>query len=106
MRARNAALAAWERVTTKANAFDPLSRRSGRARATLLGAAAIFLWDEGTRRGDLPLLGTLGYAAPVLATLFLAALGHAPASAELWLACALIVGGGLFASREPAAQSG
>ncbi len=39
--------------------------------------AAFFLWDSGTKHGNLPLLGVFSYAAPVLSTLLLAAAGAA-----------------------------
>ena len=38
--------------------------------------AAFLLWDRGTKFGDLPLLGTLSYAAPLLSTLSLLAIGQ------------------------------
>lgn len=39
--------------------------------------AAFFLWDTGTKRGDLALLGSLSYLAPLLSTLLLVAAGRA-----------------------------
>lgn len=44
--------------------------------------AAFFLWDTGTKRGDLALLGSLSYLAPLLSTLLLVAAGRA---APHWL---------------------
>lgn len=38
---------------------------------------AFLLWDHGTKHGDLGVLGTLAYAAPVLSTLLLLASGQA-----------------------------
>ena len=49
---------------------------------------AFLAWDYGTKHGDLPVLGTIAYAAPVLSTLLLVLLGLAPASVELLIACA------------------
>ncbi len=61
--------------------------------------AAFFLWDHGVKRGDIRLLGTASYAAPVISTLLLVAFGFAAAHWTLALACALIVGGAVIASR-------
>ena len=60
---------------------------------------AFLAWDYGTKHGDLPLLGTLSYAAPVISTLLLVILGRAPATLSLLLACVLVVGGGWIATR-------
>ena len=38
---------------------------------------AFLLWDRGTKHGDLAVLGTLAYAAPVLSTAWLLAFGRA-----------------------------
>lgn len=59
---------------------------------------AFYLWDIGVKKGDLPLLGVLSYAAPVLSTLLLVAAGYAEPTGTLWLACFLIVAGALMAS--------
>jgi drug/metabolite transporter (DMT)-like permease len=55
--------------------------------------AAFFLWDYGTKHGNLPLLGVFSYAAPVLSTLLLVAAGGAEPGWQL-AAGALLVGGG------------
>jgi drug/metabolite transporter (DMT)-like permease len=60
---------------------------------------AFYVWDHGVKRGDIRLLGVAAYAAPVLSTLILVAAGFAPATASLGLACVLIVGGAVVASR-------
>ncbi len=60
---------------------------------------AFYVWDYGVKNGDLRLLGVAAYAAPVLSTLILVAAGFAPATASLGLACALIVGGAVVATR-------
>ncbi|MGO4872694.1 MAG: DMT family transporter [Roseiarcus sp.] len=60
---------------------------------------AFYVWDYGVKNGDLRLLGVAAYAAPVLSTLILVATGFAPATASLGLACALIVGGAVVATR-------
>ncbi len=60
---------------------------------------AFYVWDYGVKNGDLRLLGVAAYGAPVLSTFILVAAGFAPATASLGLACALIVGGALVATR-------
>jgi drug/metabolite transporter (DMT)-like permease len=62
--------------------------------------AAFFAWDHGTKHGDIRLLGVLSYAAPLISTLLLIAFGRAAATLAVALACALIVGGALVASRK------
>jgi drug/metabolite transporter (DMT)-like permease len=60
---------------------------------------AFLAWDHGTKHGELAVLGTLAYAAPVLSTLLLVLLGRAAPSVELGAACALVVGGAWIATR-------
>ncbi len=60
--------------------------------------AAFFVWDHGVKRGNIQLLGTLAYAAPLLSTLLLVAFGQAAATWRVAVACGLIVGGALLAS--------
>jgi len=60
---------------------------------------AFYAWDYGVKHGDLKLLGVAAYAAPALSTLILVAAGFASVSASLGLACALIVGGAVAATR-------
>jgi drug/metabolite transporter (DMT)-like permease len=62
--------------------------------------AAFFLWDHGMKRGDMRLLGTASYAAPVISTILLVTFGFAKAHWTLALACVLIVGGALLATRK------
>jgi drug/metabolite transporter (DMT)-like permease len=68
----------------------------------LLGAgpvgAAFFLWDHGTKRGSLPLLGALSYAAPVLSTGLLVAFGEAAATWQLAASCLLVTAGAALAA--------
>jgi drug/metabolite transporter (DMT)-like permease len=59
---------------------------------------AFLAWDHGTKHGDLRLLSTLSYAAPVLSTLLLVMLGYAAATLNLLVACVLVVGGAWIAS--------
>ncbi len=60
--------------------------------------AAFFLWDHGTKRGNLPLLGALSYAAPVLSTALLVAFGDATGSWQLAASCVLVAGGAALAT--------
>ncbi|MBR0671732.1 aromatic amino acid exporter YddG [Neoroseomonas soli] len=68
----------------------------------LLGAgplgAAFFLWDEGMKRGDPRLLGTLAYAVPVASTLLLLAGGEGVLDWRTGAAALLVVGGGILAA--------
>ena len=63
--------------------------------------AAFFLWDIGMKRGDVPLLGVLSYASPILSTALLVALGYAAAAWTLALACALMLAAAVIAARGP-----
>lgn len=60
--------------------------------------AAFFLWDRGTKRGDLQLLGSAAYLSPLLGTLLLLLLGQGRPSLGLLAAALLIVGGAAVAS--------
>ena len=68
----------------------------------LLGAgplgAAFFLWDEGMKRGDPRLLGTLAYATPVASTLLLVVAGEGALDWRTGAAAALVIGGGVLAA--------
>lgn len=70
--------------------------------AILLGlgpvGGAFYVWDIGVKHGDIKLLGTLAYAAPLLSTLFLILLGFAKNTPMVWIACGLIVGGSVVSS--------
>ncbi len=61
---------------------------------------AFFVWDYGVKRGDIKALGAGAYASPLLSTLLLILAGKAQASLTVLLACALIVGGAVVASRD------
>ncbi len=75
----------------------------GWASLAALGAGpvglAFYLWDVGVKHGDIQLLGTAAYAAPLLSTIVLIATGHAEPSAGLVIAAALVAGGALIAAR-------
>ncbi|RVT82218.1 EamA family transporter [Rhodobacteraceae bacterium CCMM004] len=66
--------------------------------------AAFYLWDIGVKRGDIQLLGTAAYAAPVLSTAVLVAAGAAEPTLALGGATALIAGGAALAARASAAN--
>lgn len=68
--------------------------------------AAFWLWDRGTKRGDIAALGILAYAAPLLSTAWLLLLGRTPPHWTHAAACALIVAGGLLGvAGKPAAPT-
>lgn len=54
---------------------------------------AFYVWDIGVKRGDIQLLGTASYAAPLLSTLALILAGITEAGLTLLLAAGLIAGG-------------
>ena len=57
---------------------------------------AFFVWDYGLKRGSVRALGAFAYAAPLLSTLILIALGMAPATWPVAVACVLITGGAVL----------
>ncbi|MFJ8330162.1 DMT family transporter [Streptomyces sp. NPDC094437] len=61
---------------------------------------AFYVWDHGTKHGDIQLLGTLSYFAPLLSTALLVATGRADASWPVVGACVLIAGGAMLASAD------
>ncbi|MBL4811625.1 MAG: DMT family transporter [Rhodobacteraceae bacterium] len=67
---------------------------------------AFFLWDIGVKKGDIQLLGTLSYAAPLLSTVVLVMAGVAPASWSLVGAALLIASGAALAARASMAPQG
>ncbi len=87
-------------------AFETTVMPGGTAWLAVLGLGlgpvgfAFFFWDYGTKRGNLPLLGALSYAAPLFSTLILVATGLAESRLSLWLACLLIVGGAALAAKD------
>ena len=62
---------------------------------------AFWLWDIGTKRGNLAVLGTLSYAAPVLSTGLLLAAGRATPHPTQALALALLLTGAWLSLRRP-----
>lgn len=61
--------------------------------------AAFALWDHGTKHGDIAVLGTLSYAAPVLSTLLLLSTGQASWHWTLPIAVGLMLIGAWFGVR-------
>jgi drug/metabolite transporter (DMT)-like permease len=61
---------------------------------------AFFVWDYGVKRGDIKALGACSYASPLLSTILLILAGKAEATATVLVACLLIVGGAVIASRD------
>lgn len=66
---------------------------------------AFYVWDIGVKRGDIQLLGTASYAAPLLSTLVLVAAGMAAPTWGLMLAAALITLGAVIAARASSAPT-
>jgi len=60
---------------------------------------AFYVWDIGVKKGDIQMLGTSSYAAPLLSTCVLVLSGHASAEWSLIVAAALITGGAALAAR-------
>ncbi len=60
---------------------------------------AFFVWDIGVKQGDIQLLGTSSYAAPLLSTLVLVLAGVAAPSVSLLWAALLVTGGAAIAAR-------
>lgn len=65
---------------------------------------AFLAWDLGVKRGDIQLLGTASYAAPLLSTLLLVAAGAAEARPTLALAALMIAAGAGMAARAAGAR--
>ncbi|HEV7270931.1 DMT family transporter [Pseudoxanthomonas sp.] len=61
--------------------------------------AAFWLWDHGTKHGDIALLGSLSYLAPLLSTLLLVASGRAQAHPIQAVAIALLLAGAWLSVR-------
>jgi drug/metabolite transporter (DMT)-like permease len=61
---------------------------------------AFYLWDIGMKKGDIKALGAASYLTPILSTGLLVLAGRGQASLALLLACALVVGGAVLASKD------
>lgn len=66
---------------------------------------AFFVWDIGVKQGDIQLLGTSSYAAPLLSTLVLVGAGVAAPSTTLLWAALLVTGGAAIAARASLSSS-
>jgi len=70
----------------------------------LLGAGplglAFFVWDYGMKNGNIKLLGTLSYIAPLLSSSLLIIFGKTRFSLQLLIACAFITAGSIISSME------
>lgn len=75
----------------------------GWASTLLLGLGpvglAFYVWDIGVKQGDIQMLGTSSYAAPLLSTLVLVLAGVADPTWGLALAAALITAGAAIAAK-------
>lgn len=60
---------------------------------------AFYVWDIGVKQGDIQILGTSSYAAPLLSTLVLVVAGIAMPTWTLAIAALLITGGAALAAR-------
>ncbi|WP_170589465.1 aromatic amino acid exporter YddG [Ruegeria arenilitoris] len=60
---------------------------------------AFYVWDIGVKHGDIQMLGTSSYAAPLLSTLVLVVAGIATPSWTLAIAALLVTGGAAIAAR-------
>lgn len=67
---------------------------------------AFYVWDIGVKRGDIQMLGTSSYAAPLLSTMILVSVGIAPLSWTLGLSAVLITGGAAVAARASLRRQG
>ncbi len=63
--------------------------------------AAFLLWDHGTKHGDIALLGSLSYLAPLLSTLLLVLTGRAAPHWSQAVAIALLLLGAWLSVRAP-----
>lgn len=63
---------------------------------------AFYVWDIGVKKGDIQLLGTISYAAPLISTLILVLAGFAQPSLMLLAATLLITAGAILAARASA----
>jgi len=66
---------------------------------------AFYVWDIGVKQGDIQMLGTSSYGAPLLSTLVLVVAGIAAPSWGLALAAGLITLGAVIAARASASSS-
>lgn len=61
---------------------------------------AFYTWDFGVKNGDIQVLGAASYATPILSTLVLILAGYGRADWQLVIACLLVTGGAVLASKD------
>ncbi|MCX8999198.1 EamA family transporter [Rhizobiaceae bacterium BDR2-2] len=61
---------------------------------------AFYTWDYGVKNGDIQVLGAASYTTPILSTLILLAAGYGQPGWRLALACLLVTGGAVLASKD------
>ena len=66
---------------------------------------AFYTWDHGVKHGNIKLLGALSYIAPLLSSALLILFGRATFHISILIACLLIIGGSIVASRESFVQT-
>ncbi|CDM59477.1 MULTISPECIES: DMT family transporter [Rhizobium] len=62
--------------------------------------AAFYAWDFGVKNGDIQILGSASYAAPLLSTIILTIFGFADPSWRIAFACLLVTGGAVLAAQD------
>ena len=65
---------------------------------------AFFVWDYGVKHGNIQALGAASYAAPLLSTLLLIVFGIGALTLPIAIACVLITGGAVLASKDMIAR--
>lgn len=61
---------------------------------------AFYAWDYGVKHGNIQVLGSASYAAPLLSTFMLIIAGAAEPSLRIWAACLLITAGAILAAKD------
>lgn len=61
---------------------------------------AFYLWDFAVKNGDIKILGSLSYLAPLLSTIILVLMGVALMNIYIGFACAFIIVGSIVSSKE------
>jgi len=65
---------------------------------------AFYVWDYGMKKGDIKLMGSLAYFAPLLSTFILIVFSLAVMNQTIAIACLLIILGSLISSKESIAK--
>ncbi len=61
---------------------------------------AFYLWDFAVKNGDIKILGSLAYLAPLLSTVILVIMGLAAMTTSVAFACIFIISGSIISSKE------